>query len=47
LAPKTLTTDILGPLVVDALRYSLSATQFGNAVLTAQPIQYDPDLLFR
>ena len=39
--------EVLRPLVINALGYPLSATQLGNAVLTTQAIQNDPDLLFR
>ena len=29
--------EVLGPLVIDTLRYALTATQFGNAVLPRKP----------
>ena len=39
--------ELLGPAVIQALRYALSPTQLGNAVFALQAVQHDPDLLFR
>ena len=35
------------PFVVNALRDALTTAEFGNAILAAQAVQDDPDLLFR
>ena len=39
--------EVLGPFVVDALRYPFAATELSNAVFPTQPNQHDPDLFFR
>ncbi|CUH89777.1 hypothetical protein PH5382_03730 [Phaeobacter sp. CECT 5382] len=49
-ASKTALTgfhEVLGPFVVDALRYAFTTAQLSNAILAAQAIKDDPDLLFR
>jgi len=38
--------EVIGPFEIGALRYPLAAAELGNAVLAAQAIQHDPDLLF-
>jgi hypothetical protein len=38
---------VLAPAVVEVRRDALSAAQLGDALLTAQALEYDPDLLFR
>src|SRR5690606_39476774 len=37
--------ELLRPSVIQALRDAFLAAQFGNAVLTAQPIEHDADLI--
>ncbi len=39
--------EVLRPFVIDALGDALTTAQLSNAVLAAQPVQDDPDLLFR
>ena len=39
--------EVLRPFVVNALRDALTAAQFSDAILAPQPVQHDPDLLFR
>jgi len=39
--------ELLRPSVIEALRYAFTAAQLGNAGLTSQAVQHDPDLLFR
>ena len=36
---------VLGPFVIQALRYTFSSAQLGYAVLAAQSIQHNADLL--
>ena len=38
--------ELLGQGVIEALRDALLAAQLGDAVLTTQAIQHDPDLVF-
>jgi hypothetical protein len=38
---------VLGPFVIDALRYAFTTARLSDAVLALQAVQDDPDLLFR